>query len=33
MAINEERLNEFLGKAVSDLGAAMSARSYSWEID
>jgi SAM-dependent methyltransferase len=25
MAINEARLNEFLGKAVSDLGAAMSA--------
>lgn|ERR1700687_1626915 len=25
MAINEERLNAFLGKAVGDLGAAMSA--------
>jgi 2-polyprenyl-3-methyl-5-hydroxy-6-metoxy-1,4-benzoquinol methylase len=25
MAINEEKLNEFLGKAVGDLGAAMSA--------
>ena len=25
MAVNEEKLNEFLGKAVSDLGAAMSA--------
>src|ERR1700730_10661970 len=25
MAINETKLNEFLGKAVSDLGAAMSA--------
>ena len=25
MTINEERLNEFLGKAVGDLGAAMSA--------
>ena len=25
MAINETKLNEFLGKAVGDLGAAMSA--------
>jgi hypothetical protein len=25
MAINQERLNAFLGKAVGDLGAAMSA--------
>src|ERR1700730_10625757 len=25
MAINEQALNEFLGKAVTDLGAAMSA--------
>ena len=25
MAINEERLNAFLGKAVGDLGAAISA--------
>ena len=26
MAINEEKLNEFMGKAVGDLGAALSAR-------
>ena len=25
MAINEAKLNEFLGRAVGDLGAAMSA--------
>ncbi len=25
MSINEAKLNEFLGKAVGDLGAAMSA--------
>jgi hypothetical protein len=25
MAVNEVKLNEFLGKAIADLGAAMSA--------
>ena len=25
MAVNEDKLNEFLGKAIGDLGAAMSA--------
>jgi len=32
MAIDEAKLNEFLGKAVGDLGAAMSATVFEMEV-